>query len=166
LFAANGHAGSGASIGAIARARGAHLRLGATLSKAARSAGSRLWKKDFREGWNPPGEEGFFFAALPSTSPWRRFALDPNAGIFASLGALPGAERDAAKATTRAPRSRKRRRLAVRSRSTDASRGTLDARGEARRFGLSSFANWPGPNGFGADESVDIFDDGRGNTRV
>ena len=51
----------------------------ATLSKAARSAGSRLWKKDFREGWNPPGEEGFFFAALPSTSPWRRFALDPNA---------------------------------------------------------------------------------------
>jgi hypothetical protein len=65
-----------------ARARGAHLRLGATLSKAARSAGSRLWKKDFREGWNPPGEEGFFFAALPSTSPWRRFALDPNAGIF------------------------------------------------------------------------------------
>lgn len=50
----------------------AHLKLGATLSRAARSTGSRLWKNDFLEGWNPPcdAECGRFArSALPRTSP-------------------------------------------------------------------------------------------------
>ena len=74
-----------ADAGARGRRRRAHLRLGATLRSAARSAASRLWKNDLREGWKPPEEAEcgrLARSALPWTSPCRRRALEPNgAGI-------------------------------------------------------------------------------------
>jgi hypothetical protein len=63
----------------------AHLRLGATLSSAARSAASRLWKNDLREGWNPACDAECgrgARSALPRTSPCRRLALEPKGAML------------------------------------------------------------------------------------